>query len=97
MPLGIVEDPRLECNEAWLDPGTALLLYTDGVVDARSSDNEFFGRERMLEVAQRTVNDSSGETSLARELQEALLANVFGFMGDQPQFDDVTLLVVARE
>jgi sigma-B regulation protein RsbU (phosphoserine phosphatase) len=96
MPLGIVEDARLERNEVRLDPGTALLLYTDGVVDARSPEKEFFGRERMLEAVQETLDAPSGKMPLAREMQEALLENVFGFMGDEPQFDDVTLMVVAR-
>jgi sigma-B regulation protein RsbU (phosphoserine phosphatase) len=96
MPLGIVEDARLERNEVRLDPATALLLYTDGVVDARNPEREFFGRERMLEVVRETLDAPSGEMPLAREVQEALLAQVFGFMGDEPQFDDVTLMVVAR-
>ncbi len=92
MPLGVVEDARLAPETVQIDPGTALLLYTDGIVDAQNQQQEFFGRERMLEIAQATLAAPS-----AQGMQDALLSAVFGFMGDGPQFDDVTLMVVVRE
>jgi len=91
MPLGI------EANAAWkpetvqLSPGDVLLLYTDGITDALDEQDEFFQPERLLEVVQASLGRS------AQEIQDALLAEVHQFMGQGPQFDDITLLVVARD
>ena len=70
--------------------GDVLLLYTDGVTDAQNSEGAFFGGERLLEVVQAQVGHS------AQDMQDALLAEIQGFVGDAPQFDDITLVVVAR-
>ncbi|GEM_PF-1181365 len=91
MPLGI------EANAAWkpetvqLGPGDVLLLYTDGITDALDEQDEFFRSERLLEAVQANLGRS------AQAIQDALLAEVHQFMGHAPQFDDITLLVVARD
>jgi sigma-B regulation protein RsbU (phosphoserine phosphatase) len=91
MPLGISTDAAWEPETVQLDPGDVLLLYTDGITDALDEQDEFFQSERLLEAVQANLGSS------AQEIQEALLAEVHQFMGQGPQFDDITLLVVARE
>ena len=49
-----------------------------------------FGEERLLEVAQRA------QGCTAREIQEALLDEIHGFVGDAPRLDDITLMVLQR-
>jgi len=92
IPLGIFEGETWEQGAVRLAPGDVLLLYTDGVTDAENGDGEFFGEERLLEVAKTNCRDNS-----AQGLQDAVLAAVHGYVGDAPQFDDITLMVVSRE
>jgi PAS domain S-box-containing protein len=48
--LGVFDDPKLTAQEARLAPGDALVLYTDGVTEARSPDGAFFGEERLVSL-----------------------------------------------
>jgi len=91
MPLGILEDVKWEQKAVQLARGDTLILYSDGITEAQNAQQEFFGEQRLLEVAQANL----GRT--AQEVQDALMAQVHQFMGDAPQFDDITLAVVVRE
>jgi serine phosphatase RsbU (regulator of sigma subunit) len=91
MPLGIEADATWKSETVQLSPGDVLLLYTDGITEALDEQGEFFRSERLLEVAQANLGRS------AREIQDALLTEVHEFMGRAPQFDDITLLIVARD
>jgi serine phosphatase RsbU (regulator of sigma subunit) len=91
MPLGIETDATWEPETIQLGPGDVLLLYTDGIIEALDEQEAFFRSERLLEVAQANLGRS------AQEIQDALLAEVHEFMGRAPQFDDITLLIVARD
>ena len=90
MPLGILKDAAWEPRQIQLDPGDALLLYSDGITEAQNAAGELFGEARLLEATQL----NSGCT--ARELEEALLSGVRAFRGGEPQSDDITLLTVVR-
>ena len=48
--LGVADEPELEEGEVALAPGDALVLYTDGVIDARRPGGERFGEERLMAV-----------------------------------------------
>jgi sigma-B regulation protein RsbU (phosphoserine phosphatase) len=91
MPLGIEADATWKSETVRLGPGDVLLLYTDGITEALDEQGEFFRSERLLEVVQANLGRP------AREIQDALLAEVHQFMGHRPQFDDITLLIVARD
>jgi len=91
MPLGILEDVNWEQRTVQLDSGDMLLLYSDGITEAQDAQKQFFGEERLLEVAQANWGHS------AQDVQDALMAHVHQFMGDAPQFDDITLAVIVRE
>jgi sigma-B regulation protein RsbU (phosphoserine phosphatase) len=67
-----------------------LVLYTDGVTDAQDAHETFFDEERVLESAQANLGRP------AQEVQEAVIAAVQEFVGDAPQFDDITVMVVVR-
>jgi serine phosphatase RsbU (regulator of sigma subunit) len=90
MALGVLQDIRWGHTTIQIHPGTALLLFTDGVVDAQNSQREGFGSERMLELVRTNLGRS------AHKVLEALLERLQQFMGDEPQFDDITLVVVER-
>jgi len=87
MVLGVVEDATWKQETVRLAPGDVLVLYTDGVTDAENEQGSFFGQERLLEIAQANLGCS------AQDIQDTLIAEVHEFMGDTPQFDDITLVV----
>ncbi len=88
--LGIFAEWKYEQGEIELRSGDRLLLYTDGVTEARNSDGEEFGEERLLEVlaAHRRLS--------ATRLQERIMAAVTEFSGGHFH-DDATLMVMAVE
>jgi energy-coupling factor transporter ATP-binding protein EcfA2 len=91
MALGVVEDTSWGYSAVELPPGATLLLYTDGVLDAQSPQEERFGSERVLEIAQSSLGRS------AHGLQADLLAQLQQFMQGARQFDDMTLVTVVRD
>ena len=91
IPLGMFEDMTWEQRIVQLAPGDLLVLYTDGITEAQNRQEEFFGEERLLEVVRANLGRS------AQGLQDALMAQVREFVGDAPQFDDITLMVLVRD
>ncbi len=90
MALGMVEGTDWGHTTVHLPPGAMLLMYTDGVVDAQNAQGERFGSEQMLDII-RVNQDHS-----AQAVQEGLVAQLQQFMGDEPQFDDITVMTVRR-
>ena len=73
-------------HEFKLDPGDSLYVYTDGVTEATRSDNVLFGTDRMIESLNKDP-DADPKTML-----EKVRADIDEFVGDAPQFDDITML-----
>ncbi len=76
--LGIIEDVPMEDRTITLDPDDFLLLYTDGVTEAFSPDDETYGEERLKQVLE------AAESATARGVLDALEASVREFMGRHP-------------
>jgi sigma-B regulation protein RsbU (phosphoserine phosphatase) len=74
-----------------LEPGDLLILYTDGISEAMTHDDEEWGEERMIESA-RAVRDKP-----AQEILRTVLADADKFTAGAPQHDDMTLLVLKLE
>lgn len=91
LALGVVEDVHWGQTVLPFPPGAALLLYTDGVLDAQNRDGERFGSQAVVDLLR------SRQGGSAQEIQAALLGRLQQFVGDEPQFDDITLMVVRRE
>lgn len=88
MLLGMLEEINLDEGTAQLKSGELMILYTDGVTDAKSGSDEFFGGARLRESIC-DIKATSAEklcTELHRQLKE--------FKGDEPQFDDISLMVL---
>jgi PAS domain S-box-containing protein len=85
--LGVVDEPELHDVRLRLRPGEALLLYTDGVTEARRG-HEVFGEERLVRLAQ----GLSGQT--ARQMVTSVVAGVRAFSGEHDPRDDVAVLAV---
>ena len=85
VPLGVVADPEVTEAEVDLAPGDAVVLYTDGVTEARNLSG-LFGEERLLEVLAAAAGGSAEE--IAGALDDAVRAHRAG--GD----DDLAILVI---
>ena len=86
--IGGMENVKYREYEMTLEKGGTLFLYTDGVPEAMNTSKEMFGLDRMLEVLNRDP-DADSQTLLTR-MTEA----VNEFAGEEPQFDDLTMLAV---
>lgn len=91
MALGVTQEVAWRQETVQLDPGSALVLYTDGITEARNEQRAFFGEHRLLELAR------ANRKHPAQGIHDAFLAALDDFVGDMPQFDDVVLMVVVRD
>jgi sigma-B regulation protein RsbU (phosphoserine phosphatase) len=90
-PLGIVS-PGLptgyDCTTIAIAPGDALIIFTDGVVEARDHSESEYGETRMISCIQ-----SVGHSDASSILQQ-MMSDVDRFVGATRQHDDVTCLVL---
>lgn len=88
-PFGLFDaDGGPEASET-MQPGDRLLLYTDGVVEARGSDGEIFGLDRLIELAERHTQGELPAPEALRRLSHNIIAHQPG-----PPADDATLMLV---
>lgn len=91
MALGVVEGTLIEERRIHLEPDDNLLLYTDGLTEAFSPQEELFGVERLRQIIQANL------TLTAHELLGTIEAAVNTHMGLLPPDDDLTMLAVRRK
>jgi serine phosphatase RsbU (regulator of sigma subunit) len=91
MPIGIEEDNSWERKTITFSPGDKLILYTDGVTESQNAHGNFFNEDLLINTILENV------TSSAHELQESILNKVREFIGDAPQYDDITLMILEKE
>jgi serine phosphatase RsbU (regulator of sigma subunit) len=88
--LGVFDDPRLEEGRVKLLPGDRLVLYTDGVTEARAPNGDFYGEERLNDLLMGLEPGLSAET-IASAVREAV-----GRFAESEDFEDDMTLVVVR-
>jgi hypothetical protein len=88
LPLGLRDELAPSLGSAVLEPGDLLLLYTDGIAEARSAEGKDFGFERLRRLA------AAG--GAAETLHNGVLYELDRHRGDTPLSDDVTLVVLER-
>ncbi len=81
-----MEGIRYRKMDLQLSPGDTIFLYTDGVTEAANAEEALYGEARLLELLNRKQN------APAKELCEAVKADVDAFAGEAEQFDDITML-----
>ena len=81
-----MEGMRYKCGEIQLDIGDKIFQYTDGVTEATNVNNELYGMDRLTEIL--------GENSdlPPAELLPKIKEDIDKFVGEAPQFDDITML-----
>ena len=82
-----MEGVRYRPLELTLCPGDRLFLYTDGVPEATNTENKLYGEDRLLTFANKNATAEAGE------FLPNLKADIDEFVGEAPQFDDITMLM----
>lgn len=77
---------RYKCGEMRLDVGDKIFQYTDGVTEATNANNELYGMERLTDIL--GENSALSPTELLPKVKE----DIDRFVGEAPQFDDITML-----
>lgn len=89
MPLGTLQETRYtQSSTVSLAPGDLIVLYTDGIVEARSLDGTMFGYKRMVEIIQTHHRESLDF------ILDAVFASVKDCIAPQELQDDMTMLLV---
>ncbi|MGL5059779.1 MAG: SpoIIE family protein phosphatase [Microcoleus sp.] len=91
-PIGLDDDIAHLIGQKTVElvPGDGVVLYTDGIPEARNIDRQFYGLERLCEVVALNWHKT------AEEIKQAAIDDLRGFIGEQQVFDDITLVVLKR-
>lgn len=90
-PLGIMPMAEYELGQTKLQPGAAIVIYSDGVSEANDLKGEEFGVERLAAVVKKNLG---GSASGLRDKVESALSS---FTQTAPVGDDITLVIVKRK
>lgn len=90
LPLGAFPRSRYTEQEAHLQPGDLLVVYSDGLTDARNEQGRFFGDEILPALLPSLAGCG------AEEAAGKILASVESFCGSEKPFDDLSLVVLRR-
>ena len=88
VPLGIIENAPYESQTVTLQPGDWLVIFTDGVIEAENERAEEYGEVRLQTILNANV---MVEPAM---LLNSIMLDLDRFVGNAPQHDDVTLLLL---
>jgi sigma-B regulation protein RsbU (phosphoserine phosphatase) len=88
--VGVFQEAKFEYKEIQLQPGEILFAYTDGVIDARSPEEERFSKKRLFSLLSQPADS-------ALELMQRIGTSIFAHIGKAPQEDDITMLTLQRK
>jgi sigma-B regulation protein RsbU (phosphoserine phosphatase) len=86
--MAAMEGTRYKRQTLKLEPGDTIFLYTDGVTEATNANEELFGDDRLLQ----TLREACGMEPA--EICPFVKSKIDEFVGDAPQFDDITMLAL---
>ena len=89
--IGAFRNIQLTDYRLAMKPDDVLVLYTDGITEARNEAGEFFNEARLVDLV------SHLDDMCAQEIADAILKAVRDFVGERAQSDDFTLLVIKRQ
>ncbi|MGA9391004.1 MAG: PP2C family protein-serine/threonine phosphatase [Candidatus Sulfotelmatobacter sp.] len=91
LPIGIQSEAKYESASVALAPGDWLIIFTDGLVEAENAHQDEYGETRLLGAI------AAGAASTPAEMLNRFMAELDLFVGNTPQHDDVTCLLVKAE
>ncbi len=93
MAVGLFEGFKYQLEESKIEPGTRLLLYTDGVTEAENIGKDLYGEDKLLDI----VNKLKGKNADAKTAVCSVLESVKDFTQGNQQNDDITILGIKFE
>src|SRR5687768_10422262 len=90
LPIGILPGTRYITQTRPFPAGTCVVLYSDGITEAEDVDGEEFGNERLEALLEQHIDCG------AAVIRDQIAAAVENFVGEAPQKDDETLVIVRR-
>lgn len=90
LPLGAVEHTIYEETTVKLDQGDVLVIFSDGIPDARNNNKEFYDQVRLVTL----LENIDTEKRTSSEIKDRIIEDVMSFSGNAPQNDDMTVVVV---
>ena len=87
-PLGVVPDYKYVAQNQQLSANDTLMIYTDGVTDAKTVEQKFFGSQRLREFTVGHIADTPENQG------KNLMSAIADFRGKALQNDDITLLIL---
>jgi sigma-B regulation protein RsbU (phosphoserine phosphatase) len=90
IPIGVLPDASYEVGTTRLGSGDWLVIFTDGVVEAMNAKGVEYGEEELIRVLDR------GAGSAPAGLLQNVLAALDWYVGNTPQHDDITCLLLKR-
>jgi len=91
LPFGILPETKYDSATVTLAPGDWLVIFTDGLIEAENANQQDYGEARLLAAIE------SGKSVEPAEMLKRLMAEVDLFVGNTPQHDDVTCLLLKSE
>ena len=89
--LGIMDSFPYEEEAILLFPNDTIVIYSDGVTEAMNNQQEMFGEENLTSLLMQHRELSAGE------VMDLITARIKRHIGDHPQSDDITIVVVKRK
>jgi phosphoserine phosphatase RsbU/P len=90
LPLGLIPGTAYSQTGVQIGEGDMLVLYTDGITEARDSSGNELGQHGLLDLARSLTADSPAE------MCQALMTGLQTHRGGAPQCDDETLMVICH-
>ena len=81
-----MEGMKYRAGSMMLEPGDKIFQYTDGVTEATNINNELYGMDRLGEILNKV------KLGTPHEILPAIKKDIDEFVGEAPQFDDITML-----
>ncbi len=88
LPIGLERDAKYERKHTRLMPGDAIMLYTDGIIEAMNPQGEQYEEDRLQTIF---VNNAQRSSS---DILQAIRDDIDAFVGSAKQHDDQTLIVM---
>ncbi|PAX60018.1 hypothetical protein CK510_04035 [Brunnivagina elsteri CCALA 953] len=92
-PIGLEEEIShfVAYADLQLLPGDVIVLYTDGITEAENANGEFYGLKRLTQLAKDNWQKS------AEEIKQAVIDDLWQYIGDRNLLDDITLVVLKQK
>jgi serine phosphatase RsbU (regulator of sigma subunit) len=91
LPLGIMAEAQYQSASVALGPGDWLIIFTDGLSEAENAAQEEYGETRLLAAI------AAGASSTPAEMLKRFMGEIDLFVGNTPQHDDITCLLIKAE